>query len=363
MNQSMIFHHPFPVHTNGTSGSQVRPQKMLEAFQKLGYEVESVTGYGSERRKKIQAVREQLQKGRKFAFLYSESHTLPTLLTEKHHFPTFPFLDFEFFKGLQKNNIPIGLFYRDIHWRFEQFKYLAWHKRSVTIPMYYYDWHQYQRLVNHLFLPSLAMKAFLPSVWPSDKLSALPPGAEEEPSNTTTHPGQLCFFYVGGVLPPLYDLKPLFTWLHDLQNVQLTLCCREKEWLEIQAYYQPLPKNVNIIHASGDDLKAFYARADLFVILWGSNPYLEFALPVKLFESIGHELPIIISAYGEAARFVASENIGWAVSSQKEFIDLVTSLQNHPERLEQKRQDVRAAKVRHTWQARAKQVAETLSSL
>ena len=55
-------------------------------------------------------------------FLYSESSTMPTSLTEPHHMPTHPFLDFSFFYFCKRNGIKIGLFYRDIYWKFEIYK-------------------------------------------------------------------------------------------------------------------------------------------------------------------------------------------------------------------------------------------------
>ena len=46
---------------------------------------------------------------------------MPTLLTEPHHFPTHPLLDFGFFRYVKKQGIPIGLFYSDIFWKFEDY--------------------------------------------------------------------------------------------------------------------------------------------------------------------------------------------------------------------------------------------------
>lgn len=70
-------------------------------------------------KKSINKIKSLIEAGEKFDFCYSESSTMPTLLTEKNHLPSHPFLDFSFFKYLKKNNIKIGLFYRDIHWMFD----------------------------------------------------------------------------------------------------------------------------------------------------------------------------------------------------------------------------------------------------
>src|SRR5699024_1878719 len=109
-----IFHIPIDLRGQKNSGSSVRPNKMIEAFQNIGYKVEIIMGDGKKKKK--------IKKREKYDFLYSESSNLPTLLTETHHFPRYPFLDFRFFRFCKKHNIKIGLFYRDVHWKFDHFK-------------------------------------------------------------------------------------------------------------------------------------------------------------------------------------------------------------------------------------------------
>lgn len=53
----MIFHHPLPLDRNAKSTSGIRPLKMVQAFEKLGYEVIKVTGYRRERKRKSNAIK------------------------------------------------------------------------------------------------------------------------------------------------------------------------------------------------------------------------------------------------------------------------------------------------------------------
>lgn len=362
----MVFHHPFPVASNGTSGSRVRPYQMLHAFKALGYEVLAVTGYARERKRQIERLRVELHKGRRIEFVYSESHTMPTLLTEPHHIPTHPFLDFPFLRVLRERDIPIGLFYRDVNWRFDQFKtfYPAW-KRYYATFFYRYDWRQYRTLVDHLFLPSLGMCSALPTAWPPAKASALPPGIDAgvQRRRSAREPmDRLNILYVGGVRPPLYDISPLFEFVSASHQVSLTLCCRLEEWRGVASQYR-VPHNVNIVHRSGKQLNSLYEQADAVAILWRPHSYLNFATPVKLFEALAHGLPIITSPATETAHFVAQERVGWVVESVEEFGRLVTSLLQHRGRLEEIYRTVANAQSRHTWLARAQQVANTLSTV
>ncbi len=368
MSESMIFHHPLPIVDNGRSGSQVRPYQMLQAFRSLGLDVEVIAGYAAERSQRSQRVREQLRKGRRFSFVYSESSTLPTLLTEPSHMPISPKVDFGLLIEMRATGIPIGLYYRDVNWRFAHFRGMAnWYKRAVMIPFYKYDWRQYKRIVDYLFIPSLKMAEALPSHWPEDRLGILPPGCKvyDVQKKCYTNNNHLRLFYVGGVTPPAYDLKPMIELLKNISSsVQLILCCRPKEWDLVKGYYCiDDDTKVSIVHASGDELAKFYEQADLFLLLWTPYSYLDFAVPVKLLESLGYGLPVLTNAGTEAARFVAANNIGWVVNNIDEARHLLHWLRDNPAKLVKKRQQVMQIREQHTWLERAKTAAKMLTSM
>lgn len=62
--KNCIFHIPCFISADGKSGSQIRPQKMIEAFKKNGYHVDIVMGYGKERKKQIQYIKQNIEKGK-----------------------------------------------------------------------------------------------------------------------------------------------------------------------------------------------------------------------------------------------------------------------------------------------------------
>ena len=361
----IIFHHPLPIKINGNSGSQVRPERILDAFRQLGYQVEVVSGYVWERQKDIKRIKSKIRDGWRPSCIYSESSTMPTLLTEPHHFPIQPFLDFGFFKWAKHMGIPIGLFYRDVHWRFAYYqKNVHWLKRTVSIPFYHYDWFQYTRLVDHLFLPSLMMKRALPSDWPDAKMSALPPGCNIHSTDYSNYEGigapKIRLLYVGGVTPPLYDLRDMVSVACTLPEVELTIICRADEWRVVKGLYGCCSENVKIVHTSGDDLKNYYSCTDLFILMRAPHQYLDFAMPVKVFEALGHGVPIITTSGTAVARFVEEENLGWVVASARELRLLLNNLKVNPNLIAEKRELVKKIRHRHTWQARASQVIATL---
>jgi glycosyltransferase involved in cell wall biosynthesis len=364
MNKAIIFHHPLPIVDNGSSGSQVRPYKMLQAFEALGFDVEVVTGYAAERRQHAQRIRKELGAGRCFSFVYSESSTMPTLLTEPNHLPISPKIDFGLLARMKAAGVPVGLYYRDVHWRFQHYRNsVPWLKRAVSIPFYHYDWMIYRKTIDKLFVPSQKMAEFLPTSWPEERLSILPPGCEVYDSERV-HPtrGDLQLFYVGGVIPPLYNLKPMIDLIEGLPGIHLTICCRPKEWELVRCGYAIGDKsNITVVHAQGDELTELYAQADLFLLYWASNSYLSFVVPIKLLETVGYGVPVVTTSGTEAARFVAAEKVGWVVSSNDELRWLLNHLQSYPGALQDKQRQVIRARGRHTWLERARTAADVLT--
>lgn len=368
MTDSMIFHHPHPLRPEGGSGSQVRPVQMLEGFRQLGFDIEVVAGYGPQRAKAIHHIKQQIAKGRQFRFAYSESSTSPTLLTEPNHNPLYALSDFEFLGWLHKKRIPIGLFYRDIHWKFPFYrKRKALWKRTIAVPLYWYDWLQYLRCIDTLFLPSLEMARYLPTKWHKSKVEALPPGCHNDVADcqTLSKERRLRLFYVGSIDPiTAYNLTPMIESMQGSDDVHLVLCCPSVQWKRHRPFYSSLldTRVVKIIHESGEAIKTHYKTADAFCLIWNPVSYLDFAMPIKLFEAIGYGLPIIANRGTLAAKFIEDEGIGWVMESTEELKSFYHYLNNNRHILEEKKYAVRLIRKKHTWVARAKMAAEILSA-
>jgi glycosyltransferase involved in cell wall biosynthesis len=372
MNSSkhIIFHHPQRIVSDGMAGSAVRPFRMLEAFRQLGYEVEVVEGSIFERQQAIEKIKQHVAKGRVFDFVYAESTSQPTALSGGGHFRNHMrkhlLVDWGFFYWLKQRSVFRSLYYRDIYWQFPVYREVTTRRRRmVAVPLYWYDWINYYWLVDHLFLPSLAMTKVLPTPYPAGRVSALPPGCIIPVASQLRLPrsehDRLELFYVGGVKPPLYDLKPLFEVVKSLDNVFFTVCCRVREWEQIASYYAPVTSpNIRIVHDQGEALNAHYARTDLFMLVRSPDSYLDFAMPIKVFESLGQGVPIVAIDGTEAARFVQREDIGWMVATTDELRQLLIHLHAHPQQIHNKRQQMQSTRERHTWKARAQTVVDTM---
>ena len=61
-----IFHIPNYIDKTSKSGSSVRPQMMIKAFEEIGYHVDYVMGYGKERKSQIEKIKRNIRNGVKY---------------------------------------------------------------------------------------------------------------------------------------------------------------------------------------------------------------------------------------------------------------------------------------------------------
>ncbi len=361
-NVNVIFHHPLPLDENAKSASGIRPLRMLGAFRDLGCSVDLVTGYSVERKYGIKKIKENIRNGKKYDFVYSESSTMPTVLTESHHLPLSPIFDWQFFLFCKVNNIPIGLFYRDIYWKFDGYgENLNLIKSAVAKIAYRFDLWVYQRTLSKLYLPSIEMGEYIPEVC-SSIFSALPPG-HTLPDVDSLYISDfskktLKLFYVGG-MSEHYQMHKLFAAVSELSTVELTICTREAEWQAVKEEYPTLTNNIHIVHLSGVDMENELRKADIALLFVKPYEYREFASPVKLYEYLGFQKPVIASDGTLAGKFIKEHGIGWTVPYDIIAIkDLLTRLSTDVAAYETVIKNIRRIAPQHSWLSRAEQVIQ-----
>lgn len=363
-----IFHIPNHIDNNGKSGSSKRPIKMIEAFQELGYTVDIVMGYGKERKKQINAIKKHIKNGVKYDFMYSESSTMPTILTERNHLPIHPFLDFSFMKYCKKNGIKIALFYRDIYWKFEFYKKnIPFWQRIVTIPFYKYDLGKYGKLLDIFYLPSEKMKLALPEKYRkmlNHKIDSLPPGCEKKYiQNKNKEKDVLNIFYVGGISEDVYNFDKLIEVVSKEKGINLKICCRENEWEKVKSKYKNnlISNNIQIVHLSGEALRECYEEADICSLIFEENAYRKFAMPIKMFEYLSYNKPIIATKGTAVGEFVERTMIGWTVDyNNKEIETMLLYLKENKEVIERIKEHQKKIIQQNLWLERAKKVIKDL---
>lgn len=361
----MVFHAPFELQENPTAASVLRPVRMLKAFENIGYKVWKVTGTGKERKKSLRALGRAIRGGLNVEFVYSESATIPNSFTEPRHFPLRPFLDAEFFALMHRHSIPIGVFYRDIYWAFDEYKERVGGAVAAAMSMLYrWDLAMYNRYIQVLFLPSVPMAEYIPGrLIPI--VRALPPGTSviDAPSTPPTSNGALELFYVGGTAPEHYDLSVLLQVAKETTGVHVTICTPEDSWpANREEYGELISDAVTVVHRDASQLDDLYNKADIALLYVRPQTYRDFAMPVKLFEYLGRGKPVIASAGTLASNVVQESGAGWSVPYAPEDLSrLLRALQDNPAILNDRAQRAARAGAANTWEARARYVTEVMS--
>lgn len=368
MQKKCIFHYPMPFDYEKKNGSSLRPISMLEAFKECGYDVEVISGYGDERKGNIKKIKNNIKSGIKYDFLYSESLTQPTLLSEKDHIPRHPFLDFSFFNFCRKNHIPVFLYYRDMHWKFATYKEsVAWYKKIIAIQLYKYDLYRYFKNVDILYCPTEKFKEFGLNGF---NIKALPPGCTinsnvtEYKMNRMKTDNIIRVFYVGGVAG-LYDISLFLRGMMSCDRVFLTICTPKDHWNEHKEYLQKwMNKRVKVIHKNSNQLEEYYKNADVSLFCKAQDLYTDMAVPIKTKETLGYGTPIIVSDNLAVAKDVKEGGYGWIVKPEPQAIkDLLEYLCDNPNEINEKTYNAIQASHDNTWKARAEQVVKDCANL
>ena len=357
-----IFHYPGPIRENPSSGSEVRPNRMLKAFRSLGYDVFEITGYSRERSKKINDVLSRIKRGEIYDFVYSENTSMPTALSDPDHLPRHPLMDEIFLKKCRKAGIPVGLFYRDAYWQFALYKEsVKWFVPLITIPIYRHELKEYEKCTDILYVPSIE---FAKAIGYRGEYRELPPGGETASAvyKGVRSDDTINIFYVGGV-NGLYDITIPAKVLSGLPGYHLTICCSEKEW-EANKELQEITENsfnIKVVHKKKHELEPYYLRSDIAMAFFERGAYRDLAMPVKLFEYIGYGKPVIATADTAAGRYVQENDIGWAVDFDAEaFRKMLMRLAENRDEIREKTENTVAIIPDNTWEARAQTVADDL---
>lgn len=360
---NMIFHMPENFLAGNSAGPTVRPRRFLKAFKDKGYDVFLIAGTLEDRIEQVKKLSQEIADGKKFDFMYSESSSYPTLWTETKKSLFGPRVDYKLFKICKKNSIPVGFYLRDIYWVSDQFKSeSSLIKRVIFTLLHEIDLLMYKKYSKKLYLQSKLMGSHLPhSTW--FDLGVLPPGTDELPIEVKKSDNQskLNLFYVGGI-GSHYDMEKLFLALAELQDkVEMTLCCRLRDYERYFKDYMDLP-NVTFIHKDASELKPYLEEADITLLYFHPGEYRKFVMPNKLYEYLGARTPILTNNDTEAGRYITENKLGWAIDYDVEVCrTTLEKLANNRNEIMKIAINVEKVLYNESWTRRVEQVIEDLA--
>lgn len=328
---------------------------MLEAFQSLGYDVTTIIGTYSQREAQFQKIKKDIKT---FNCVYSENSNLPLASTGNTKFPNSNSIDHQLFKLANLHDIPIGVFIRDIFWLLKETvieKGLL--KRFIGKIYFLKELKLYYENCSTIFIPSETFKGYLPTNL-KDNFQILPPGAETIDFIKEKPKSNLKIVYVGSCKPPVYQVKNCFKNLLKCKNIHLTIVTREKEHNDLKSILGE-NKNLSIISATNENLSRLLQKQDIGLACIDSNEYWDLAMPLKIFDYIGHQLPILTYQNGETAALVKKNQLGWVISNPNEFEMFFSSLT--ASEITQKSNFVKKYLMQNTWLDRAEAVLKHLN--
>ena len=364
LNKRCILYFPYTIDFERQSASSIRPQKIIESFKVNGPEPFIISGSVKERKKLIKELKEMINDGIVFDFVYSESSTMPLMLTETHHLPLHPFVDSSFFRFCKKQGIKIGLFYRDVQWRFPFYdKAVSKPKALFAKAFYTIELALYKKYLDVLYLPSLKMLDKIPEL-KTLTVRTLPPALDdiiETDVKMSIDLRKIRFFYAGGIMN-IYNLDPTIELLNKNNDYHLTLVCRQEEWDIMSNHYMSLlnnPDQISIHHIGRSEIPEVIQKTDFALFVMGKQEYLDFAIPFKIFDYIQYVKPVLTLNGTAVSEMVQSQGIGMS----KETVDELNEYLNHlnDEEYEKLVRNISASRDENTWSSRIKQIVKDLN--
>ncbi|MEH7480478.1 glycosyltransferase, partial [Neobacillus drentensis] len=278
--------------------------------------------------------------------------------------PQKPFIDSKVMKFLKGKNIPVGVFYRDVYWKFDELYPLKGIKKTIMQSIYRREEKFYEKFCDVIFLPSDAMGKYV-SI-PKRKV-ALPPGGT--PMNIDVirekTDGPSRGLYVGGINNEDYGLFLLLDAL-EIANKQkmvcdLTVVCRQEEFngLPDEKKKRLTDLNVTIKHISGRALNELYKEMDFAFIPRYKSTYNDFSVPVKLVEYLSNELPVVATNCEAQKDIIESDRYGLICEDKPASMAEVIS-QMSQEYLEYRMNIKKTFIEKHSWLARVEMIKASL---
>lgn len=362
--KSVLIYYPFALASKADSGSKLRPIEMIKAFETWGEQedikVIVISGESAERAAKFRQLKAQGELD-DLLFCYVENQTIPVWLTDKNHIPKRPTIDWEVFRFLKQRQVPMGVFYRDVYWKFDELYPLKGWKRAIMRTVYKLEEKFLQTYAKAIFLPSTEMGRFVQIDLPK---VALPPGGKTLSAPHTSTTG-LNGIYVGGISHADYGFSLLLDSCEQVRKngtpFTLTIVCRKEEVQAISSAERSRMEqlDVRLEHLSGKELKELYREMNFAFIPRYPSTYNNFSVPVKLVEYLSNRLPVIATNCKAQQELIESGPYGIICEATAD--SMATAIQAMIEnQAHYQTQIERHFLQHHSWLARVRTVANTL---
>lgn len=348
-----------------SSGSQLRPRKMLEALREVADEVRCSDGAQNDRKARIKAYRT--------VKAWIKDWHPDICYIEPPSGPLFYPCDRKLIREIYKQGIPIGLFYRDAYWRFPESisdinvkKNLKQRAKDLLIKiMQQSDWRLFKRCCRVLYFPTELMASYFDCA----RAEALPPGCDILVKSNVRHDSIPRAVFVGAATER-YGM-PLVLSAGEIVNrnkicIKICIVCQKESWQSFLVKHPEYNRNIPWLEVhhinAGPELNAVLEESTFALIPLKKNPYHDFAFPVKAGDYLSHLLPIVSTNCEEIAHFIRENGIGLVASDDKDsFAAAMREISENKDLFRTITECCVLAREQNTWVRRAEKVVSDLS--
>lgn len=364
--KKVLVYYPFTLSKEANSGSKLRPLEMKKAFESWGLangiEVILISGTTLERENHFNELM-STDKLNDLWFCYMENQTIPIWLTDPGHKPIRPFIDRKILKFLKSKHVPVGVFYRDVYWKFDELYPLKGMKKKAMQTIYRMEEKFYEKYCDTIFLPSLEMGKYVSIDRP---MTDLPPGGKSmviSRKENRSFPFEA--IYVGAIKSTEYGLSLLLDSIELVnekeQRCNLTIVCRENEYhsLPPETKEKISKLKIEVQHISGESLNQLYQKMDFAFIPRLCTEYQHFSMPVKLVEYLSNGLPIIATACEAQQRFISENQYGLICNDEKD--SMAETIEKMFSMIDVYQENIQKTFLKnHSWVSRVEKVKDSL---
>lgn len=291
-----------------TTGPMVRSKLIKQSF--FG---DAEVFYG------LDSVRTILKGMHKYDKIYLECSTQPHfILGGTRNFLTYLLINI--FKELDKKCSEMVIFYRDTHWNYFRKSDSALKKiyKILMRPFFLLELKKLKGSNAKIAVPDTGM---LQAWFSQDRLVEFIPGCATflDRRIEKRDPKNIKLVYIGNTKSSQYNIEPLLKFLENHTHMELDIVTTKNP--ELEARTSEL-KNVSIKYGF-EGLKSVGKSWDYFVDYRVKDPYLSFSMPLKIFEAVSMNLPVICPKGTKYGNFVEEFSLGACFANEEELLKIL----------------------------------------